>query len=324
MRDSDKQKRETEVETVMNTKHLQYLVEVQKCGSINKAAKKCFITQSHLSRIVQNIEKEVGFDIFTRIGNSLEVTQGGMMFFESIEKIVRDCLAIENIPQYLMPKDNLSIASSPSSFLTQCYLDFSNAFPIENAKDVYREAGLKQLMELISGRAARLGYLVMSIPSYEKYQKLADPYNLKLTTIRKNLIFHAVMHKAHPLAGKAFVSIKDVASYPVVVDVDVDFEDTLKWMQLGKNHQVLSVSSRGTLIDALMGGRYLTTQIKADEDDIKKFGLVQKPISDLSSYMMICMIKPQYVDLSEREENYVVYTNKRINSFFENTVECRA
>lgn len=307
----------------MNTKHLQYLIEIQKCGSINKAAKKCFITQSHLSRILQTIEKEIGFDIFTRDGTAIEVTPGGSLFFESIQKIVSDCQAINNIPSFIEPNNSLSIASSPSPFLTQCYFEFCNAYPTNDARDVYREAGLRQLMELISTRNARFGYFVMSMHSYEKYKKLAEPYNLNLQPIRTNLIFHVVMHKHHPLAEKAFLSVRDLTPYPFVADVDVDFEDTLKWLKLNEHHRILSVSSRGTVADALRLGRYFTVQIKADDHELAISELIQRPISDLASYMMICLIEPNHIELSEREKRFIAYSNDRINSFFSMNIECK-
>lgn len=105
----------------MNTKHLKYLIEIQRCGSINAAAQKCFIAQSHLSRILQSIEREIGFTLFNRNNNSLELTQGGLLFFKSIEKIVKDCEAIESIPSFLKISDNLSLACSPSQYLSMLF-----------------------------------------------------------------------------------------------------------------------------------------------------------------------------------------------------------
>lgn len=40
----------------MTIEHLDYLLEVYNCGSINKAAKYLFISQSHLSKIIKNLK----------------------------------------------------------------------------------------------------------------------------------------------------------------------------------------------------------------------------------------------------------------------------
>ena len=43
----------------MNTEHLVYILEAYKCGSVNKAARNCYISQSHLSTIIKNVEQEI-------------------------------------------------------------------------------------------------------------------------------------------------------------------------------------------------------------------------------------------------------------------------
>ena len=49
----------------MNTEHLVYILEAYKCGSVNKAARNCYISQSHLSTIIKNVEQEIGYPCFT-------------------------------------------------------------------------------------------------------------------------------------------------------------------------------------------------------------------------------------------------------------------
>ena len=42
----------------MDTEHLVYILEADKCGSVNKAARNCYISQSHLSTIIKNSTRE--------------------------------------------------------------------------------------------------------------------------------------------------------------------------------------------------------------------------------------------------------------------------
>ena len=39
----------------MNTEHLVYILEAYKCGSVNKAARNCYISQSHLRKKKKNV-----------------------------------------------------------------------------------------------------------------------------------------------------------------------------------------------------------------------------------------------------------------------------
>lgn len=44
----------------MNLQHLEYLIEIENCGSISKAARRLFVTQPYLSRILKEVESEYG------------------------------------------------------------------------------------------------------------------------------------------------------------------------------------------------------------------------------------------------------------------------
>ena len=50
----------------MNFQNLEYLIEISNCGSISAAAKRLFVTQPYLSKVLRETEKEYGLTIFTR------------------------------------------------------------------------------------------------------------------------------------------------------------------------------------------------------------------------------------------------------------------
>lgn len=47
----------------MTFQQLEYVVEISKCGSINKAAQKLFLSQSGISTAVRELEQELGIRI---------------------------------------------------------------------------------------------------------------------------------------------------------------------------------------------------------------------------------------------------------------------
>jgi DNA-binding transcriptional LysR family regulator len=49
----------------MNVKHLQYMIEIERVGSISQAAKNLYVGQPNLSRILKEVEDTVGFAILT-------------------------------------------------------------------------------------------------------------------------------------------------------------------------------------------------------------------------------------------------------------------
>ena len=72
----------------MDFRQLQYVVKVAQCQSITKAAKELFISQSALSHYIQNVEKEMGIQLFDRSTTPLSPTYAGSRFLEYAQNML--------------------------------------------------------------------------------------------------------------------------------------------------------------------------------------------------------------------------------------------
>mgnify|MGYP000715408692 CR=1 FL=1 len=61
----------------MTFQQLEYIVEISKCGSINKAAQKLFLSQSGISTAVRELENELGIRVLARSNRGRGVHAGG-------------------------------------------------------------------------------------------------------------------------------------------------------------------------------------------------------------------------------------------------------
>ena len=61
----------------MNLRHLEHLLAVADTGSFSRAAGRLFITQSALSRSIQNLEEELGGQLLDRIAETALVAVCG-------------------------------------------------------------------------------------------------------------------------------------------------------------------------------------------------------------------------------------------------------
>lgn len=75
----------------MNLQHLEYLIEIENCGSISKAARRLFVTQPYLSRILKEVESEYGITVFTREKTGITPTDSGRLFLD----MARDLLGTD-------------------------------------------------------------------------------------------------------------------------------------------------------------------------------------------------------------------------------------
>ena len=71
----------------MTIQQLQYILEVQRCGSITQAAKNLFVTQSSVSCAIAALEKELGVHIFQRSWQGVIPTEDGRRVLEHAQSI---------------------------------------------------------------------------------------------------------------------------------------------------------------------------------------------------------------------------------------------
>ena len=77
----------------MTFQQLTYVVEVSKCGSINKAAHKLFLSQSGISTAVRELEQELGIQFFTRSNRGVEFTPEGREFLGYLDQSIQNAIA---------------------------------------------------------------------------------------------------------------------------------------------------------------------------------------------------------------------------------------
>lgn len=71
----------------MRMEDLRYLIQVADIGSISLAADACYITQQGLSRIISNLEKELGVPLFHRSKNHISLTDVGELVVERTREL---------------------------------------------------------------------------------------------------------------------------------------------------------------------------------------------------------------------------------------------
>ena len=96
----------------MNLQHLEYLIEIENCGSISKAARRLFVTQPYLSRILKEVESEYGITVFTREKTGITPTDSGRLFLD----MARDLLDKEIHQQWTT---RVKIYAQPDILLRQ-------------------------------------------------------------------------------------------------------------------------------------------------------------------------------------------------------------
>jgi len=81
----------------MELRHLRYFVAVVEEQSFTKAAEKLFIAQPPLSRQIQNLESELGIQLFERGSRPLQTTPAGQFFYQHAVKLLSNAEEIKTM-----------------------------------------------------------------------------------------------------------------------------------------------------------------------------------------------------------------------------------
>ena len=104
----------------MTVQQLQYVLEVNKAGSITRAAKNLFVTPSSVSAAITSLEKELGYLIFERSWQGVQLTTIGKQVVNHASYICERLQQIE--------KGAVEAGRKGFCVLSGSYTPFSNAF----------------------------------------------------------------------------------------------------------------------------------------------------------------------------------------------------
>ncbi|HEY4381411.1 MAG TPA: LysR family transcriptional regulator [Acidobacteriaceae bacterium] len=74
----------------MELRHLRYFVAVGEEQHYGRAARKLRVAQPALSRQIQDLEEELGFQLFERLPRGVKLSAAGKLFLEDVQRILRD------------------------------------------------------------------------------------------------------------------------------------------------------------------------------------------------------------------------------------------
>ena len=80
----------------MELRHLRYFRAVAEHGGIRRAAQQLHVAQPAISRQIRDLEVELGFPLFERIGRQMRLTDAGEAYLRSVRRILDDLVSAES------------------------------------------------------------------------------------------------------------------------------------------------------------------------------------------------------------------------------------
>lgn len=100
----------------MRLNQLEYALEIMKTESLSKASENLFITKTALSESIIQLEKELGFMIFTRSRAGMHPTEAGSFFLKDANDIMKIASKWDNLKKMNETAEELKMAISYAIF----------------------------------------------------------------------------------------------------------------------------------------------------------------------------------------------------------------
>lgn len=197
----------------MNTLHLKYAVEIEKTGSISRAADNLFMGQPTLSKTIRELENYLGYKIFERTSKGVKPSDRGEEFLTYAKKILAEVERIEQIPLAEDKKTQvLDVAVPRATYIAYTFSRFAAGLdPEKNTAITYKETNAMRTINKISIGEYHLGVIRYQTEHEGYFTDFLRKKNFKLELLYEYNSL-ALMDKRHPLAGKKNLKYSDFAA----------------------------------------------------------------------------------------------------------------
>lgn len=186
----------------MNTRDMECFCIITRERSIAKASKVLYMSPQGLSKIIKNLENELGARLLTRTSSGIELTESGQCFYEKVDKILADYREMKNDILHIEQRysgviDLLSAYGILRLLTPECINRFRESYPeIEFSYREYPDREVERRFQKKDGNVA------FSIGPFED--------GLYETTRLVGYPVRLLVHDSHPLASRENVSIEDI------------------------------------------------------------------------------------------------------------------
>ncbi|MEU8687854.1 LysR family transcriptional regulator [Streptomyces sp. NPDC048665] len=152
----------------MDIRQLEYFLAIVDRGGFNRAASALYVSQPSLSQAVRTLERDLGSQLFHRIGRRAVLTEAGKALIEPAREAVRgletaraSVAAVQELRE-----GRLDVASMPSQAvepLTTLVRDFSRRYPGVSVA-VKAAFTAREVIDLVRTGAVELGLLASAGP----------------------------------------------------------------------------------------------------------------------------------------------------------------
>ena len=198
----------------MNIQHLKYALEVEKTGSISKAAENLYMNQPHLSKAIRELEENIGINVFNRTPKGVLPTKKGAEFLVYAKSIVDQVEEVENMyKKHEVNTHRFDVSVPMACYIAQGFIEFVKAIASgENIMVNYHETNSLEAINHVTNFENNIA-IVRYQTMYEKYYlQFLEEKDLHAEPLWE-FSYQLIMSVNHPLAMEKSIECSDLDGY---------------------------------------------------------------------------------------------------------------
>ncbi len=304
----------------MNISHLRYVVCIAEMGSINKAAEELHVAQPNLSRVIKEMETDLGIRFFRRSSRGMRLTADGESFVNQARNILGQIDELENRYKSMGGKKQcFSISVPRASYISDAFAVFSRSLDNMEADIFYHESNntLQTVKDVLEG-SYNLG-IIRYDASYDKYFKqVLEKKGLSYELVSEFCPV-LVMREDSALAGRDVICYSDLTHFIQIAPADSYVPPLFLSSEKEKEYPAVSrhiyVSERGIQFDLLtQNPETFMWASPLPERVVKNLHLVQRECIDSRLQYRDMLIHPADYQLTILDKRFITdLTSSRRN-----------
>lgn len=296
----------------MNLTKLKYIVEIADCGSITQAAKKLYVSQPYLSKVVADFEKQLNKQIFIRNANGLQLSDEGRKVYLLAQSIISQMELLDNLgnENQLAEKDiHLSFSVGNLILKDHLLLNYLQISHVSRSDIDFYETTISGCIEHVENSISDFAVIVV-----DEYQK-----SLLLNIInRKGLEYIELdegypyyhLHRDHPLANQEKISIDSLKQYPIVRFKTDDFTTFSNEKFKQENNQIqfaktIVVNHYHLYLSIVKNNGAFMIGNKWQISELEKMGIKSIQFSSIKDKVYLGILKKDQMPLSVESKKFI-------------------
>ena len=186
---------------------LLYFKTIARMGTLTQAAEQLMISPPALSNALKRLERNLGMELFDRVGRNLVLNRFGQAYLPYAEKILELTREGNELMQRMQEEQgrHLAVADMTHVFASHVISEFLTRYPEITLRRDYVDPDRCKTIDLVQTYDFAIG----STNGMHR----GDLHSLRL---RSGQSVVALVNRSNPLSGRASVSMEELASLPMI------------------------------------------------------------------------------------------------------------